>query len=95
MTDIVKINDNYVKNLMKLIKNENFINNKLVVKEFDKKYRLEMNNINQTIYFFRNYNFYIMLYIIFEYFKFMNFQFHFYVKLIQFDKYIVVKEMDL
>lgn len=95
MTDIVKINDNYVKNLMELIKNKNFINNKLVVKEFDKKYRLEMNNINQTIYFFRNYNFYIILYIIFEYFKFMNFQFYFYLKLIQFDKYIVVKEMDL
>jgi hypothetical protein len=95
MTDIVKINDNYVKNLMELIKNKNFINNKLVVKEFDKKYRLEMNNINQTIYFFRNYNFYIILYIIFEYFKFMNFQFYFYLKLIQFDKYIVVKEKGL
>lgn len=95
MTDIVRINDNYVKNLMKLIKNEKFINNKLVVKEFDKKYRLEMNNINQTIYFFRNYDFNIMLYIIFEYFKFMNFQFYFYLKLIQFDKYIVVKEKDL
>lgn len=95
MTDIVKINDNYVKKLMTLLKTDKFINNKLMLNQFDEEYNTQMTNINNTIIYFTNYDFYNILYILNEYLKFINFQLFYYLKLVQFDKYIVPKEKDL